>query len=63
MSCAELKEEIKKTEIVKEKVSSNRGVSGRNAVRLFFWPSNGKLKLINFMIFGKKLCRTPQKIH
>ncbi len=40
MTCAELKEEISKTEKVKKKIYDNRGVCGRNALGLlFFWPS------------------------
>lgn len=39
MSCAELKSEIKRVEGIKETIASNRGVSGRNALGLLFWPS------------------------
>lgn len=39
MSCKDLQEEIIKTEKLKKKISSNRGICGRNALGLLFWPS------------------------
>ncbi len=39
LSCVELKQEIKRVEEVKNKIAGNRGVSGRNALGLLFWPS------------------------
>lgn len=39
LSCSELREEIKRTEGVKSNIASNRGISGRNAIGLLFWPS------------------------
>lgn len=39
MSCSQLQEEINKTSKTKSKIASNRGISGRNALGLLFWPS------------------------
>lgn len=39
LSCSKLKEEIKSAENAKNKIASNRGISGRNALGLLFWPS------------------------
>lgn len=39
MSCSELRSEINKAESAKKEIASNRGLCGRNALGLLFWPS------------------------
>lgn len=39
MNCAQLRDEIRKAEDVRSEIDSNRGISGRNALGLLFWPS------------------------
>ena len=39
LNCAQIKEEMKKTEEVKDDIESKRGMSGRNVgMALIFWP-------------------------
>lgn len=39
MTCAQLRDEIRKAEDVRGEIEGNRGVCGRNALGLLFWPS------------------------